>query len=135
MTYADQIGQAAFTHLVADFFAHHYHDRGMKKWQGYYLSDHTAALKKQAKAEAALQDQVALPQQSEAAVRHILATAFASGQSVIVQLKHLTPEGRLAAPLGGKVQGYTDWDEVGIGNAQVSIADIRHADLVPFPQR
>ncbi|MFD1393029.1 phage infection protein [Lacticaseibacillus jixianensis] len=135
MTYADQIGAAAFQRLTADFFDHRYQDRGMKKWQGYFLSDHTAALKKQAAAEALLQDQTALPQQSEAEIRRVLAAAFASGQSVIVQLRHLTPEGRLAAPLGGKVAGYTDWDEVGIAGVQVSIADIRHSELVPFPRR
>lgn len=135
MTYEDQIGHDAFLRLTADFFANRYQDRGMKKWQGYFLSDHTAALKKQAEAEAALQAQVALPQQSEVAIRQVLAAAFASGQSVIVQLRHLTTEGRLAAPLGGKVNGYTEWDDVGIGGRQVSISDIRHAELVPFPER
>lgn len=29
---------------VQQFFDHDYHDRGMVKWQGLYLSDHTAAL-------------------------------------------------------------------------------------------
>lgn len=32
---------------VADnFFKFHYHDRGKIKWQGFFLSEHTAALKK-----------------------------------------------------------------------------------------
>lgn len=35
--------------VVNNFFEHDYHDRGMVKWQGFYLSDHTAALKKMAK--------------------------------------------------------------------------------------
>ncbi|WP_173005340.1 hypothetical protein AAEX98_02805 [Lactobacillus helveticus] len=29
---------------VKHFFEHDYHDRGMMKWQGFYLSDHTATL-------------------------------------------------------------------------------------------
>ncbi|TFZ24236.1 hypothetical protein E2P76_15695 [Lactiplantibacillus plantarum] len=33
---------------VKHFFDHDYHDRGMVKWQGFYLSDHTAALHQQA---------------------------------------------------------------------------------------
>lgn len=33
--------------VVNDFFRHHYQDRGMLKWQGFYLSDHTAAIKKE----------------------------------------------------------------------------------------
>ena len=32
---------------VKHFFEHDYHDRGMMKWQGFYLSDHTAALNQQ----------------------------------------------------------------------------------------
>lgn len=29
-----------------DFFKNYYQDRGMLKWQGFFLSDHTAALSK-----------------------------------------------------------------------------------------
>lgn len=35
--------------VVNYFFEHDYHDRGMLKWQGFYLSDHTAALKEMKK--------------------------------------------------------------------------------------
>ena len=31
---------------AAYFFSHDYQDRGMVKWQGYYLSDHTEDVKK-----------------------------------------------------------------------------------------
>lgn len=30
--------------IAQHFFVHRYHDRGMLKWQGFFLSDHTAAL-------------------------------------------------------------------------------------------
>lgn len=33
--------------VVDQFFEHDYQDRGMTKWQGFYLSDHTVAIKKQ----------------------------------------------------------------------------------------
>ncbi len=33
--------------VVDQFFSHEYQDRGMLKWQGFYLSDHTVAIKKQ----------------------------------------------------------------------------------------
>ncbi|MCG0724137.1 DNA-directed RNA polymerase subunit beta [Lactiplantibacillus plantarum] len=33
--------------IVNRFFRHDYHDRGLMKWQGFYLSDHTAALNQQ----------------------------------------------------------------------------------------
>ncbi|USS91018.1 hypothetical protein [Fructilactobacillus carniphilus] len=31
--------------LAQQFFAHDYHDRGVQKWQGYFLSDHTQHLR------------------------------------------------------------------------------------------
>jgi len=43
---------------AAYFFAHDYHERGMVKWQGYFLSDHTEDVKKKvAKEKAAMQRQ------------------------------------------------------------------------------
>lgn len=35
-----------FDQRVTDFFAH-YQDRGMKKWAGFFLSDHTAMINKE----------------------------------------------------------------------------------------
>ena len=37
--------------IANDFFKFHYHDRGIKKWGGFFLSEHTAKLKKLEKAE------------------------------------------------------------------------------------
>ncbi|SOB38355.1 conserved hypothetical protein [Latilactobacillus sakei] len=34
--------------LVTQFLKHDYHDRGMMKWQGFYLSDHTSVRAKEA---------------------------------------------------------------------------------------
>lgn len=35
-----------FSALVNNYFQHDYRERGIKKWQGYFLSDHTSALKR-----------------------------------------------------------------------------------------
>lgn len=32
--------------VATNFFRYHYHDRGKKKWGGFFLSEHTAQLKK-----------------------------------------------------------------------------------------
>lgn len=32
--------------VAEEFFRYYYKDRGKKKWMGFFLSDHTAALKK-----------------------------------------------------------------------------------------
>ena len=35
-----------FSALVTNYFQHDYRERGIKKWRGFFLSDHTSALKR-----------------------------------------------------------------------------------------
>lgn len=37
--------------VAEQFFKYYYHDRGIKKWGGFFLSEHTAELRKQSTAE------------------------------------------------------------------------------------
>ncbi|WP_125705038.1 phage infection protein [Lacticaseibacillus daqingensis] len=120
---------AAFLRRTEQFFAHEYRDRGMVKWQGFYLSDHTAALKREALA--AHQAAQQLPEQSEAVVRATLAQALASGAPVQVQRRTLTPDLTLAPPLSGQVRGYTDGDGVMLDDQWLAIGDLRHAHILP----
>ena len=131
MTYEEKIGKQKFAALVADFFANRYIDRGMRKWQGYYLSDHTAALKKQAQTEHLTYPPLSL--QDKAYIRMILLRAYAEGQSVTIQLNLQTPDGQMLPPITGKVGGVTDSDVVHVGDQNISIRMIRHIDLIPFP--
>lgn len=48
MTFYDD---AEANQVAEQFFKYDYHDRGIKKWGGFFLSEHTAELKKQAAAE------------------------------------------------------------------------------------
>ncbi|WP_179394875.1 phage infection protein [Lacticaseibacillus absianus] len=121
---------AAYIRRVSSFFAHEYVDRGMLKWQGFFLSDHTAALKRQAAAEQAAPTD--LPAQSQALIRAALARAFATGQSVRAQPTGLTPDGTHLPPFVGVVGGYTTDDGVRIGTQTVTITELRHVAVLPF---
>ncbi|WP_225047745.1 phage infection protein [Lacticaseibacillus kribbianus] len=124
------VDHRAAARRVADFFAHEYRDRGMLKWQGFFLSDHTAALnKEQAKAAVAVPE---LEPQDQATVRAALALAYASGESVTCQLKTVDYEHALQPPFTGKVRGYTADDGVQIGDVAVRIADLRHVTRLGF---
>ncbi|MEM0563096.1 hypothetical protein WMC37_10065 [Leuconostoc mesenteroides subsp. mesenteroides] len=35
-----------FSALINNYFQYDYRDRGIKKWRGFFLSDHTSALRK-----------------------------------------------------------------------------------------
>ena len=37
-----------FSALVTNYFQHDYRKRGIKKWRGFFLSDHTSALNREA---------------------------------------------------------------------------------------
>jgi len=69
--------------MATTFFQHDYQDRGMLKWGGFYLSDHTSAL---AKMHAAEQVEAPLPEQDIAEVSRKLANAWHTKKAVHLQL-------------------------------------------------
>ncbi|WP_413627769.1 hypothetical protein R4B61_00830 [Fructilactobacillus vespulae] len=76
--------------LVDQFFKYDYHDRGMMKWQGFYLSDHTVAIAKQEKQTKHVVK--VKPQQTVIEIKKNLVRAFEKQQSVIIQLNELDQE-------------------------------------------
>ena len=112
--------------LVQRFFDHDYRDRGVVKWQGFYLSDHTAALKKQAKQEA--KKYSARVQQSLEDMSAILSEAYANGQTVSIQVNERDLNGEFRPDLVGKVIGYEEDKVYLAGQIGVSISDIRHVE-------
>ncbi|MTV81635.1 hypothetical protein [Secundilactobacillus folii] len=112
--------------LVQRFFDHDYRDRGVIKWQGYYLSDHTAALKKQAKQEAIKYP--AKVQQSLEDMSEILSEAFGNGKTVSIQLNNRNANGEFSADIVGKVIGYEDDAVYLAGQDPISLTDMRHIE-------
>ncbi|WP_127849604.1 hypothetical protein [Lacticaseibacillus hulanensis] len=113
--------------LVQDYFAHQYRDRGMTKWQGYYLSDHTSALNKAKQAAAVTYPP--RPQQSPEQIGVILADAFANSHPVAIQLTSIAPNGEYGPDILGLVRGYTDTDVV-IGSSRIDLETIRNVRVL-----
>lgn len=114
--------------VVNNFFEHDYHDRGMVKWQGFYLSDHTAALNKQE----AKDQKVYHPksQQSLETITAILAEAYQRHRAVSLQLNELDANGNQLPDIQTHVYGYHS-DKVIIDDEKaVSIDDIRHVEHI-----
>lgn len=112
--------------LVQRFFDHDYRDRGVVKWQGFYLSDHTAALKKQAKQEA--KKYPARAQQSMEEISQVLSEAYANGQTVSVQLNNRNLNGEFLPDLVGKVIGYEDEMVYLEGQQGFEMGDVRNIE-------
>ncbi|MCH5461971.1 hypothetical protein L3V66_04225 [Secundilactobacillus sp. HBUAS58055] len=112
--------------LVQRFFDHDYRDRGVVKWQGYYLSDHTAALKKQAKQEA--KKYPARTQQSLEEMAQFLSEAYAKGKTVSIQLNERDLNGECLPDIVGKVIGYDDEMVYLEGQRGVAMGEMRNVE-------
>lgn len=108
-----------FDQRVTDFFAH-YQDRGMKKWAGFFLSDHTAMINKETR-------QKSVPDRAEMSREEcgkVLGAAFANQHPVAIQLKEVDENGDRPEEIVGFVQGYAE-DKVVIGEQVIALDDLR----------
>ena len=85
------------------FFRRDYHDRGMMKWAGFFLSDHTSALKK----EAAKKVEKKLPRQASDEIDERLIDAWHSKRHVHIQL-NIVDENDIPDFIEGRVMGTKD---------------------------
>lgn len=104
----DANNESAMFERAAYFFAHDYHERGMVKWQGYFLSDHTEDVKKKAAEEKAVMQRQRMPEMALIDITNILMHAYANTQAVRVQTSSKSNSGVIPPIIEGPVKGYTD---------------------------
>lgn len=92
------------------YFEHDYKDRGMVKWNGYYLSDHTENAIKAAALEAHKRNQVAMPEMSLEDISKILFEAYAKHLQVQIQERTRESDGSVPSVVTGFVGGFVDQD-------------------------
>ena len=114
-----------FNDIVNNFFKN-YQDRGMKKWQGFMLSDHIATLNRDKEEKAKVYSEKDIMSENE--VSEILLQAFANNKVVAVQLKEKTLDKKIQPDIVGLVKGY-DEDKIVIGNTEVELSDINHIEI------
>lgn len=119
---------SSFDEEVTNFFKY-YQDRGMKKWAGYFLSDHTMKMNRE-KAAA----RVAASRKEEApmtmtAISEILLTAFAGHYPVSLQLKEVDENGQPPADISGFVAGWHE-DNIIIEHRLLPLDQINHVKLL-----
>lgn len=103
-----------------------YHDRGMIKYQGFYLSDHTALLKKLYANEA--KNNLKKEQMSMEDIDRVLFTARQSNKPIAIQLELLDQEGQYFDDVIGFIQGH---DSLGIyiADQKVNYDEIRNVEI------
>ncbi|WP_086313661.1 hypothetical protein A5821_001191 [Enterococcus sp. 7F3_DIV0205] len=107
-----------------DYYFEQYQDRKMKKWAGFYLSEHTAIIEQEKKRQPAEKKS----QMSWLEIDEVLALAFQNQVEVNIQKEELDSEGNYGADIIGKIQGH---DELGIyvDGHKIGYDEIRHVQL------
>lgn len=112
-----------------DEFFRNYQDRGMLKWAGFFLSDHTLKINK----DKQKRDQVYEKREEMGfdEISNVLMQAYAQQLPVSVQLKKLDAELKYQADIEGYVLGFDDNGGVIIDNVDkkrcVALDDINNA--------
>lgn len=89
--------------MARRFFTYDYRDRGMLKWQGYFLSDHTSALRR----EQQKHPEVEQPQLSEEEIGRRLTRAWNRKTTIHLQLNVLDTN-QTVLGFTGVVAGYDE---------------------------
>lgn len=107
-----------------NYFFEQYQDRKMKKWAGFYLSEHTAVIE-QTKRKTPVEQKV---QMSWMEIDAVLARAFQEQVRVVIQKEELDSEGHYGADIIGVIQGH---DELGIyvSGQKIGYDEIRNVQL------
>lgn len=114
---------SAYTlNMAANFFQRDYQDRGMVKWGGFALSDHTEDVNKYTAQRAQRMQQARMPEMSSQAMLPILEHAFANHELVQIQQASKQDQ-QIPALITGFVQGYTELGVV-IGATEIEYADL-----------
>lgn len=114
-----------FDDVVNNFFKN-YQDRGMKKWQGFMLSDHIATLNRDKEEKTRVYSEK--DAMSETEVSQVLLRAFANNKVVSVQLKEKTLDKKIQPDIVGLVKGY-DGDKIVIGDTEVKLSNINNIQI------
>lgn len=114
-----------FDKRLNDFFRT-YQDRGMKKWQGFMLSDFTSKVGKIDKERAKTYEKKK-PMSLES-ISEILMIAYANHRSVSVQLKQVDTDDKLLPDIVGTVDGY-QVDHVVIAGERIELEDINNVEI------
>lgn len=103
-----------------------YEDRGIIKWQGMYLSDHTEKIAWQAKEKRTTN--LAKTKMTTEEIAQVLNKAIIKSKAIAIQKEERNAEGHYSDELIGQIEGY---DELGIyvNSNKVNYDEIRHVEL------
>ena len=90
--------------LVSEFFRT-YHDRGMMKWQGFYLSDHTKKLEQELQEDTINNLRKRTPEMTTEEIAENIEMAITKSKTVSVQINETDTDRSVPPEIIGKING------------------------------
>ncbi len=115
-----------FNKRVEEFFRT-YQDRGMVKWSGFFLSDHTMKINKDKARRAVVYHKEKEMTSEEISI--ILLKAFSDHYPVSIQLKELDENGNLQPYIQGFVEGYNAKNQIIVSGNLINLNEINYISL------
>lgn len=106
-----------------------YKDRGILKWQGMFLSEHTASINKVKEMEI---EPSRLSQQASSEIDYYLEQSIKYNKVLSIQLNSLDGLGRTKKDIVGVFRGFVDQETLLINDEYISLDDIRHIQMKNF---
>ncbi|GAP00394.1 hypothetical protein [Fructobacillus ficulneus] len=91
---------------VATYFHYDYRDRGKVKWNGFFLSDHTAKLKAQKADQNLASHETLRPPMDYQQIQLVVGQAASNRQRITIQLDTRNADGFFSPLISGKVTGF-----------------------------
>lgn len=112
----------SFMSYHPDPYVRNYSDRGMAKWLGFYLSEHTSEMDKDKLGRDAVW--LRREQMSELEIGSVLETAYVTREVVKIQMAILNMEGQALPDVVGTIEGF--------GNQEIYLSDMNGELQVVF---
>lgn len=120
------MNNSKFDKAIQDFFKN-YHDRGMQKWGGFFLSDHTVQINKDnQKANTFYRKEAEMDLQE---ISRIFFKAFSNHYKIRLQLKDRNYNNEFKRDITGFVDGYHD-SQIIVSGYAIELEDINHVEIL-----
>lgn len=104
-------------------FLHEYHDRGMMKWNGFYLSDHTSKYNKMEQSNKKKRDRNHSVQMSEEEIISVINQAVVKKYIVIIELNTRNLENEIPEFITGYIEGSFE-DKLFVQQRMIALEEI-----------
>lgn len=111
-----------------NFFKYDYIDRGMIKWQGFYLSDHTSALNAEHEAQNKALNREIPPQMTSEEITSVINQAIVKNRVVKIQTNKCDSNGIFEPSIIGNIRGYIS-DQLYI-NSKIAVKTVMIRSII-----